>query len=119
MKNKNIYVKTIIKSVITFIFLLYIINKDQDVISIIIMIPFLLCSFFSMGKEICLIIGKKKFAILFTQLFVISFLIFWFGLLLFGTLSLIKGNDYFSVVFTVPFWIAGIYMIRHFLFNIH
>lgn len=118
MKNKSIYVGAIIRSSIIFVFLLTIISKNQNMISRLMIIPFILCSLFSIGKNICLMIDKKKFATIFSKLFVISFLTFWFGLLIYGSYLFIKEKNFSQLLFTIPFWIAGVYIIRRFLFGI-
>ena len=85
----------------------------------IIIIPFLLCFLFLIGKNICLLIGKEKFATIFGKLFRISFLTFWFGFLIFWNIYFIKEKNYFPLVFTIPFWIAGIYIMRKFLSGVN
>lgn len=117
-KNQNIYIGTIIRSLIIFIFLLLIITKNSDMLSKLMIFPFLLCSLFSVGKNICLLKDKNNIANVFSKLFIISFLTFWFGLLGYGSYLFIKVNNYFNLVFTLPFWIGGIYIIRKFLFGI-
>lgn len=85
----------------------------------IIIIPFLLCFLFLIGKNICLLIGKEKFATIFGKLFRISFLTFWFEFLIFWNIYFIKEKNYFPLVFTIPFWIAGIYILRKFLSGVN
>lgn len=118
MKNKSIYIGTIVRTSIIFVFLIAIMIKNQNIIARIMILPFLLCCGFSIGKNICLIIEKKRAATIFSKLFIISFLVFWFGMLLYGSFLFIKGQNYFSLIFTVPFWIAGIYITRKYLFEI-
>lgn len=117
MKNRNIYIATTIRSSIIFIFLLVIISKNKDIMSRIIILPFLLCSLFLALKNICLIMDKERIALTFSKLFIINFLVFWFGFLVFSNAYFIRENNYFSLIFTIPFWIAGIYMVHKFLFS--
>lgn len=112
MKNKNAYIAIIIRSFIIFIFLLVILYKNQDLISRMMLFPFLLCSLFIIGKNICLLMDKKRASVLFSKLFASSFFLFWFGMLTYGCIYFIKSKNYFSVLFTIPFWISGIYMVR-------
>lgn len=45
---------------------------------------------------------------IFSKLFILSFITFWFGLLIYGSYLFIKQQNSFSLVFTIPFWIAVI-----------
>lgn len=116
MKNKNIYIANIIKSAI-FVLTLILIFFHNTGITKIMIIPFITCGTFSIGKNFCFLINKNNFANLFSKLFVISFLTFWFGFLTLWSYLVIKESNYFTLIFTIPFWIAGIYIIRKFLFE--
>lgn len=115
MKNKNIYIGSIIRAVIISIFLIIIVIKNQDIISKLIILPFLFCGIFTIGKNACLLKENKRGANIFSKLFVLSFLTFWFGFLVIWSYLFIRKNSYFPLVFTIPFWIAGIYIVRKFL----
>ena len=119
MKNKNVYIIKMIRSFSIFIFLLILTSKNPDKILKLIMFPFLFCSLFSIGQNICMIINKKNFSIIFHKLFVVSFLIFWFGFLIFGSSFFIKEKNIFLLIFTIPFWLSGIHITRKFLFNVN
>lgn len=49
---------------------------------------------------------------IFGKLYVIGFLIFWFGFLAYGSYYLVKSHAYAFLMFTVPFWIGGISIIH-------
>lgn len=115
MKNKNRYVGNIIKATIISIFLSIIIIKNQEIISRFIILPFLFCGIFTIGKNACLLKENKQGTNIFSKLFVLSFLTFWFGFLVIWSYLSIRKNSYFPLVFTIPFWIAGIYIVRKFL----
>ncbi len=115
MKNKNIYIGSIIRAVIISIFLIIIVIKNQDIISKLIILPFLFCGIFTIGKNACLLKENKRGANIFSKLFVLSFLTFWFGFLVIWSYLFIRKNSYFPLVFTIPFWIVGIYIVRKFL----
>lgn len=118
MKNKKIYLASILKTMIISIFLLVIIIKNPDTISRLILFPFLFCSIFTIGKNVCFLKEKKREANIFRKLYIFSFLIFWFGFLVIWSYSFIRNHSYFSLVLTIPFWIAGIYIGYKFLFDI-
>lgn len=115
---KNIYIGNIIKNTIIVLSLILIFFYNSGIAKMMI-IPFITCGLFSIGKNLCLLINKKKYANIFSKLFVISFLAFWFGFLIFWSYLVIRENNYFVLLFTIPFWIAGVYIIRKFLFNVN
>lgn len=119
MKNKSRYVGNIIKATIISIFLIIIVIKNQDIISKLIILPFLFCGIFTIGKNACLLKENKRPANIFSKLFVLSFLTFWFGFLVIWSYLCIRKNNYFPLVFTIPFWIAGIYIVRKFLLGMN
>lgn len=116
MKRDNAL--ALIRSFIIFVFLLFIINKNHNKMSQMIILPFLLCSLFSIGKNIGLITNQKRIVVLFSQLFKICFLTFWFGFLIYLSINMIQNKNYYSFIFTIPFWIVGIYMILN-LFGVN
>lgn len=115
MKNKNIYIANIIRAIIISIFLIIIVIKNQYIIPRLIILPFLFCGIFTIGKNACLLKENRRGANIFSKLFVLSFLIFWFGFLVIWSYLCIRKNNYFSLVFTIPFWIAGVYIVCKFL----
>lgn len=116
MKNKTIYINKLISSIFITLLLIYflIITPNRKLI----FIPFLLCSISNIGKNVCMLLDKKKFANIFHKLFIISFLTFWFGILAFGSYLFVKEHNYFSLLFTIPFWLVGIYIVRKSFFDI-
>ena len=118
MRNRGAYIYKLIytTSIVLFLFSLFI--RTIDFKTKIILIPFIICGFASIGKNICLMLDKKKYVNIFSKMFIISFLIFWFGFLIFWGYLCIKGKNYLTILFEIPFLIAGIYMVRKFLFGI-
>lgn len=115
MKNKIFFIRNLIISIIVAGILFSMIIKTSDIKSKIIMIPFIICSLASIGKNIFLIIEKKKYADIFSKLFIIGFLFFWFGFLVTWCYLNIKDANYLALLFSLPFWIVGIYITRKFL----
>lgn len=115
MQKKNIIIGKIIRATIISIFLLIVAIKNQNIISRLCILPFLFCEIFAIGKNVYLLKEKTNVANIFSKLFVLSFLTFWFGFLVIWSYLFIKKNSYFPLVFTIPFWIAGIYIVRKFL----
>lgn len=117
MKNKNTFIYKLVYLIIILIFLFSAFFKTNDVITEIMLTPFIFCTISSIGKNICLILNNKKIANIFSKLFIISFLTFLFGFLIFWGYLCIKGKNYLNILFEIPFFIIGIYIVRKFLFK--
>lgn len=117
MKNRNVLIGRIIRSTII-VLVLFLIFFHNSGIAKIMIIPFITCGLFSLGKNVCFLINKKKYANIFRKLFAKSFLAFWFCFLILWSYLVIKENNYWTLLITIPFWIAGIYIIRKFFLEI-
>jgi len=53
-----------------------------------------------------------------SKLFTIAFLLYWFGFLITAVFVCIRDKDYGMLLFTVPFWLAGVYVIKKRLLNV-
>lgn len=53
----------------------------------------------------------------FSKLFTVAFLIYWFGFLIAAVFVCIRDKDYGMLLFTLPFWLAGFYVIKKRLLN--
>lgn len=84
----------------------------------IIFVPFLICSISMAGKCIALILDKKKIAVLFSKLFIVGFLLFWFGFLVVAFFISLRDKSYSLILFSLPFWLVGIYVVKNKLLNI-
>ncbi len=51
------------------------------------------------------------------KLFTVAFLLYWFGFLIVAVFVCIRDKDYGMLLFTLPFWLAGIYVIKKRLLN--
>lgn len=115
MKNKSIYTRKLVSSVFITILLIYFMIKTTS--PKIIFVPFLICAISMIGKSISLLMEKKKYVNVFDKSFTIGFLLFWFGFLIFADYIAIKDKQWQLVVFSLVFWIAGIYFIKKRLFK--
>ena len=116
MKNKSIFISNIIRSLI-FIFILVILLLNNTGLTRLMILPFIICGLAVMGKNICFLLEKNNYANFFSLLYKISFFVFYFGFLLFGSYSVIKTGNFLTLIFTIPFIILGIYFVRKSLFN--
>mgnify|MGYP000265297058 CR=1 FL=1 len=117
MNNKSVFIRKLITAFFATMILLSAIIKNNDIISKIFILPFLVCSIASAGKNLCLIINKNKVANVFNKIFVITFFIFWFCFLAVWCYLNIKDNNYIALLFSLPFWVIGISFVRKFLFK--
>lgn len=115
MNLRNI--KQTITSIIVSIFLSYILITTNDLFTKIIVIPFLLFGISFFIKNLCLMFNKKQLAKLFSKINVIAFLIYLFGFMIIWCFVSIKNRDYLQILFSIPFWLMGIYIIKKRFFN--
>lgn len=115
--KKSVFISRLIYTMFILIFLLSITIRTEDIKTKIMLIPFVICGFSSTGKNICLILDKGKLANIFSKVFIISLLLFWFGFLAYWSYLCIRAKNYLTILFIIPFFIIGIYLIRKFLLN--
>ena len=117
MKNKYVLISKVIGNLFIVLLLFWIFFSNLGIAKLLV-IPFITCGLFSIGKNICTLMNKKRYADIFNKLFIISFLIFWFCFLIFWSYLVIKENNYFAVLLTIPFWVVGIYVFRKYLLGL-
>jgi len=110
-------IKQTITSIIVSIFLSYILITTNDLFTKIIVIPFLLFGISFFIKNLCLIFNKKQLAKLFSKINVIAFLVYLFGFMIIWCFVSIKNRDYLQILFSIPLWLMGIYIIKKRFFN--
>ena len=110
MKNIG-YIKKSITSASIFGFLTYILITTKDWITRIVVIPFLVFSLFFCIEKILLIINKNKLAKKVSKVYVIAFSVYWFGFLICWDYISIVKKDLMSVLFSLPLWFGGGYII--------
>ena len=115
MNLRNI--KQTITAIITSIFLSYIIITTKDLLTRIFVIPFLFFGISFFIKNVCIMFNKKKLAKIFSKINVIVFLVYLFGFITIWCYTSFKNGDYLQILFSIPFWIVGIYIVKKKLFN--
>ena len=109
---KIVNIIKIISVIIINIILFILFNSMKDLTSKIVLIPFLICSIAILYSTLASILNKDIIVKLMKKIYVIGFLTFWIGFLIFFTYSIIKQeNDYSMILFTIPFWLFAIYII--------
>lgn len=115
MKNKSIYLRKLVTSVFATILLIYFMIKTPS--PKVIFVPFLICGISMISKSISLMMEKKKYATIFDKSFIIGFLLFWFGFIIMWCYTSFKQGNPLQTIFSIPFWIAGIYIVKKKLFK--
>lgn len=87
-------------------------TNTKDITTKIVLIPFIICFISVLVMSLASILNKEIIIKLMKKIYVIGFLIFWIGFLIFATYTIIKqGNDYSMLLFTIPFWLVAIFLI--------
>lgn len=103
--------KQVITSSIVTILLLKVLFTSSNMISKIVVFPFLVFAIALAAKNILLMLNKKELAARVSKVYVIAFLVYCFGFLVYWDYaSWLNGNS-MAIIFSIPCWIAGIYML--------
>ena len=105
------FIKKTIMAFVVSIFLGYILIKTKDLLTRIVVIPFLIFGISLFIKNICLIFNKNKIAKIFSKINVISFFIYYFGFLIYWDYVAITNKDYILVAFSLLVWAGGIFVL--------
>ena len=105
------FIKKTIMAFVVSIFLGYILIKTKDLLTKIVVIPFLIFGISLFIKNICLIFNKNKIAKIFSKINVISFFIYYFGFLAYWDYVAITNKDYILVAFSLLVWAGGIFVL--------
>lgn len=113
--KKGLVIRKIIKNIFITLMLFYFYIKTSN--GKVILLPFLICSIVMLLKNISLLFNKSKYIDLFNKVFTITFLLFYFSLLIFGCYTSIVNKQYNFLIFSIPFWLVSIFIIKKYLFN--
>lgn len=72
--------------------------------------PFIICALAIVFDGISTLRGRKT-SIDYNKIYIIAFLIFWFGFLVFWGYTAINDNNKEMLYVSIPFWLAGFFMI--------
>lgn len=111
MKKIDIrYIKKSITSAVIFGILTYILITTKDLITKIVVIPFLIFSLSFFIEKVLLIFNKNVLAKKVSKVYITAFLVYWFGFLIYWDYISTINKDYISLLFSIPFWIGGGYI---------
>ena len=109
------------KQLITSIFvtgiLLKVLFNTNDLMTRVIVIPFLV---FAVGlglKNVFILMKKELLAIKVSKVYVVAFLIYWFGFFIYWDYASFMDGNYMKMLYSVPFWLGGIYFTYKRLFK--
>lgn len=109
--------KQIVVSAVAAGILLKVLLGTDDFLTKMIVLPFLVFAVFIGLKNVLILLKKEKLAAKISQVYVIAFLIYWFGFLIcWDYISFTDGN-YMQILFSVPFWLGGFYFAYKRLFK--
>ena len=108
--KRSLATKNLITSLLATVLLLHFMIKSPN--PKIIFIPFLICSLSMVGKSIARIMNKEKMEFIFGKIFTLGFLVFFIGFLIFAGYTSIREKNYSLLIFSIPFWLIGIFLIR-------
>ncbi len=105
------FIKKIIMAFIASVFLVYILIITKDLLTRIVVIPFLMFGISLFMKNLCLIFEKHKIAKIFSKINVVSFFIYYFGFLVYWDYVAITNKDSMLLVFSLLAWAGGIFVL--------
>lgn len=114
--RKTLAVRNLIGSLFVTGIILYLMSKTQS--PKIIFVPFLICGLSLAGKSFGLFMGREKWVTVFHKLFILGFLLFWFGFLAVAAYTCIRDKSYGMLLFTLPFWVVGFFIAKNKLLGI-
>lgn len=109
--RKTLAVRNLIASLFMTGIVLYLMAKTTS--PKIIFVPFLICGLSLAGKSFGQFMGREKWVTVFHKLFILGFLLFWFGFLAVAVFLSIRDKRYGMLLFTLPFWVVGFFIVKN------
>ena len=92
-------------------FLIWLFIKNSDNITRLMLSPFVICGTCGLGYEVGKIFNNHAMMKILRKVYNLSFLLFWFGILIPITKQIIFQRNYLMLLFLAPFWIGGIFLV--------
>lgn len=86
--------------------------KVEGTVGKVMILPFMGCGYVALGSSLAIAFQNFKLAKKFSEMYTVLFLTFWFGILLCATIISIIQKQYLAILFTLPFWAVGIFIIH-------
>ena len=109
--------KKIITSIAVAGILIKVLFNTDDLMTRIIVIPFLIFAVAMGMTNVLVVMGKKALAVKISKVYVVAFLIYWFGFLIYWDYANFVDGYYMEILYSIPFWFGGIYFTYKRLFK--
>ena len=109
--------KKIITSIAVAGILIKVLFNTNDLMTRIVVIPFLVFAVAIGMTNALVVMGKKELAVKMSKVYVVAFLIYWFGFLIYWDYASLVDGNYMKILYSVPFWLGGIYFTYKRLFK--
>ena len=116
-RNKLKYmeiIRQLIITIVTMIILIWALIKNMGLSKLIIS-SFLICTMAKLGEIICLLIKKDYYIRLLQIIFLVSFLSFIFGFLIYAFFYSLKNQDYWLLLLTIFFFFMVLRMVKRYI----
>lgn len=101
--------KQIITSIVAAGILLKVLLGTDDLLTRLIVLPFLVFAVSFGLKNVLILLKKEKLAAKISKVYAAAFLIYWFGFLICWDYISFTNGKYMQIVFSIPFWLGGFY----------
>lgn len=112
MKQSGLLKKVIVSAFCLAAIIYFMLNTASPKI---IFVPFLICAVSMAGQCVALLVHHERVAQWFHMMFVGGFFLFWFGFLTATAYICIRDQNFAMLVFSIPFWLVGIWIVRSIL----
>lgn len=107
---KASYLKKLISSIIATVMLLYfMVNTSSPKM---VFVLFLIAGVAMVGKSIAQLLKKDSLIVFFSRMFVLSFVLFFFGFFVAACYISARDKNYGMLIILLPIWLVGMNMIR-------
>lgn len=80
-------------------------------------LPFVLCALSLLGQMLAVVKGNDKLVKIFSNLYIIIFLIYWFGIVIACMYTALRDKQYSSFFVLIPLFLVGIFVLYHSFFK--
>ncbi len=117
MKNKSFLLVRAVPISFIALLLARTMIKAQDVSSRLMVLPFLICSVVALLRTVFLAVGWERAAKLLNKVYAAAFLLYVFGFLGVWCYVSIVNQSYLPLLFSLPFWLLGGYLVYRAFFK--
>lgn len=101
--------KQIITAIVVVIVLIRTFLMTDDMMTKIIIIPFIVFAMALAIKNALVMMDKKSMADKFRKVYTVAFLVYGFGFLMYWDYVSFIDGDYIRILFSIPCWLVGFY----------